>query len=61
MRVLVDQAVHDGFSADLLCVDFGHGGAGSVTFVVRDALGDATIMKTDYRSTVCGTGEQSPD
>ena len=33
IRVFVDQAARDGFSADLLCVDVGHGGAGSVTFI----------------------------
>ena len=34
MGVFVDQAAQDGFSADLLCLDAGHGGAGSVTSVV---------------------------
>ena len=43
MRVLVDQAVEDRFSADLLCVDVGHGGAESVAFVVRDVLRDALV------------------
>jgi hypothetical protein len=41
VRVFVDQAAQDGFSADLLCVDVGRGGAGSVRFVAGDALGDA--------------------
>jgi hypothetical protein len=40
VRVFVDQAVENRFSADLLCADIGHGGAGSGTFVVGDALGD---------------------
>lgn len=31
--------------ADLSCVDVGHGGAGNVTFIVGDALGDA-LMRT---------------
>ena len=43
MRVFVDQASQDGFSADLLCVDVRHGGAESVTFVVGNALGDAPV------------------
>jgi hypothetical protein len=43
VRVFVDQAAQDGFSADLLCVDVGHGGAGSVRFVVGDVLGDALV------------------
>jgi len=43
VRVLVDQAAQDGFSADVLCADAGHGGAGSVMFAVRDALGDALV------------------
>ncbi len=38
VRVLVDQAVEDRFSADPLRVDVGHGGAGSVTVAVGDAL-----------------------
>jgi hypothetical protein len=43
VRVLVDQAAQDGFSADLLCVDAGHRGAGSVRFVVGDALRYALV------------------
>jgi hypothetical protein len=43
IRVFVDQAAQDGFSADLLYIDVGHGGAGSVTFIVGDALGDALM------------------
>jgi hypothetical protein len=43
VRVLVDQAARDGFSADLLSVDVGQGGAGSVRFLVGDALGDALV------------------
>jgi hypothetical protein len=43
VRVFVDQAAQDRFSADLLCVDVGHGGAGSVRFVVGDVLGDALV------------------
>jgi hypothetical protein len=43
VRVLVDQAAQDGFSADVLFADAGHGGAGSVMFAVRDALGDALV------------------
>ncbi|MGD0376632.1 MAG: hypothetical protein ABSB01_18870 [Streptosporangiaceae bacterium] len=34
VRVLVDQAAQDGFSADLLSVDVGRGGAGSDRFLV---------------------------
>ena len=41
--VLGDQAAQDGFSADLLCVDVGHSGVGSVMFVVGDALDDALV------------------
>ena len=37
--ILVDQAVEDGFSADLPCADVGHGRGVSVGFVVGDALG----------------------
>jgi hypothetical protein len=44
-RVFVDQAAQDGVSADLSCVDVGHGGAESVTFIGGDALGDA-LMRT---------------
>jgi hypothetical protein len=41
VRIFVDQAIEDGFSADLLSVDVG--GAGSVTFVVGDALDYALV------------------
>jgi hypothetical protein len=41
VRVLVDQAVEDRFSADLMVVDVGHRGAGTVAFVAGDALRDA--------------------
>jgi hypothetical protein len=41
--VLVDQATQDRFSADLSCVDDGHGGSGNVRLVVGDALGDALV------------------
>jgi hypothetical protein len=43
VRVFVDQAVENRFSADLLCADIGHGGAGSGTFAVGDALGDPLV------------------
>jgi len=43
VRVLVDQSAQDRSSADLLCVDAGHGGARSVRFAVWDALGDALV------------------
>src|ERR1039457_2646348 len=43
VRVLVDQAAQDGFSADLLCVDAGHRGAGCARFVVGDALRYALV------------------
>src|ERR1022692_4948962 len=43
VRVLVDQAAQDGFSADLLCVDAGHRGAGSVRFAVGDVLAYALV------------------
>jgi hypothetical protein len=42
-RVFVDQSAQDRFSADLLCVHAGHGGARSVRFAVGDALGDALV------------------
>jgi len=41
--VFVDQAAQDGSSADLFCVDVGHGGAGSARFVVGDVLGYALV------------------
>jgi hypothetical protein len=40
-RVFVDQAAQDGLSADLPCIDVGHGAAGGVRFAVGDTLGDA--------------------
>ncbi len=43
VRVFVDQAVQDGFSADLLCVDVGHGGAGSATFWAAPRFPDSII------------------
>ena len=43
VRVFVDQSAQDRFSADLLCVYAGHGGARSVRFAVGDALGDALV------------------
>src|ERR1039457_1978674 len=43
VRVLVDQAAQDGFSADLLSVDAGHRGAGSVRIGVGDALRYALV------------------
>jgi hypothetical protein len=43
VRVLVDQAVEDGFPADLLCVDVRYGGAGTVAFVVGDVLREALV------------------
>jgi hypothetical protein len=43
VRVFVDQAAQDRFSAGLSCADVGHGGAGSVALVVGDALGDALV------------------
>ena len=39
VRVLVDRAAQDGFSADVLRAGAGHGGAGRVMFAARDALG----------------------
>jgi hypothetical protein len=44
VRVLVDQATQDRFSADLPCVDVGQSGAVSVTFVGGDVLGDALVQ-----------------
>jgi hypothetical protein len=41
VRVFVDQAVEDGFSADPHDIEVGHGGPGSVASGVGDALGDA--------------------
>jgi hypothetical protein len=43
MRVLDDQAAQHGFSADLMCVDAGHGGAGTVAFAIGDMLRDALV------------------
>ena len=43
VRVFVDQALEDGFSADLMVVDVGRRGAGTVAFVVGDALRDALV------------------
>jgi len=43
VRVLVDQAAQDRFSAGLLCVDAGHRGAGTVRFVVGNALRYALV------------------
>ena len=43
VRVFVDQAVEDGFSADPLDIEVGHGGPGSVASGVGDALGDALV------------------
>jgi hypothetical protein len=43
VRVFVDQAAQDRFSADLPRFDVGHGGAGSVKFVM-DALGNALVQ-----------------
>jgi len=40
VRVFVDQAAQDRFSADLPAFDVGHGGAGSVK-IAMDALGNA--------------------
>ena len=41
--VLVDQAVEDRFSTDVLCVDVGHGGADTVAFVVGNVLRDTLV------------------
>jgi hypothetical protein len=41
--VFVDQSAQDRFSADPGAVDVGYGGAGSVRFVVGDALGYALV------------------
>ena len=43
MGAFVDQATQDGFPADVLSIDAGHGGAGSVRFVAGDTLGDALV------------------
>jgi hypothetical protein len=43
IRVFIDQAAQDGFSPDLSCVDAGRDGAGTVTSIVGDALGDALM------------------
>jgi hypothetical protein len=43
VRVFVDQAAQDGFSEDPFAVEVGHGDAGSVEFVIGDALGDALV------------------
>ena len=44
--VFVDQSAPDRFSADLLCADVGHGGAGSVRFVAGDVLSDALVRSS---------------
>ena len=44
-RVFIDQAAQDRIPPDLSCVDVGRGGAGTVTSIVGDALGDA-LMRT---------------
>jgi hypothetical protein len=41
--VLVDQAVEDRFSTDVLCVDVSHGGADTVAFVVGNVLRDTLV------------------
>jgi hypothetical protein len=38
--IFVDQAVEDGFSADLLCAEVGHGRGVSVGFVSGELLGE---------------------
>ena len=43
MRVFVDQAAQDRFSADLPCIDVGHGAAGRVRFAAGDTLGNALV------------------
>jgi hypothetical protein len=43
VHIFVDQAVEDGFSVDLPCVDVGYGRGVSVAFVVGDALVDALV------------------
>ncbi len=64
-----DQAVENRFSADLLCVDAGHGGAGSATFAVGDALRDALVrpgrvvarlVLGQDRQQVCLVGREDP-
>ena len=43
VHIFVDQAVEDGFSADLPYVDVGYGRGVDVAFGVRDALVDALV------------------
>jgi hypothetical protein len=43
VHVFVDQAVEDGFPADLPCVGVGYGRWLSVRFVGGDVLGDALV------------------
>jgi hypothetical protein len=43
VRVFVDQAVEDGFSADPFGARIGCGDAGNVTFAVGDALRDVLV------------------
>src|ERR1019366_7585334 len=59
VRVLVDQAAQDGFSADLLCVDAGHRGAGSVRFVVGGALRYALVRPVRAENRIRGSDQQS--
>jgi hypothetical protein len=43
VRVFVDQAVQDGFSADPLDIEVSHGGWGSVVSGIGDMLGNALM------------------
>ena len=43
VHVLVDQAVENGFPADLPCVDVGHRGVGNAAFVAGNVLRDALV------------------
>jgi hypothetical protein len=52
VRVFVDQAAQDGFSEDPFAVEVGHGDAGSVEFVIGDALGDALVRPVGLEYTI---------
>jgi len=42
-RVFVDQAAEDGFSADPVAVEVGHGDVAAAVFAIGDALGDGLV------------------
>jgi hypothetical protein len=63
--VFVDKAAQDRFSADAFAVDVGYGGAGSVRFVVGDALAYTLVArilsgcKTDIKGVIAKRAARS--